>query len=34
MQERKHMGVHVMLFLGIMTTFFYLVKKRVWSDLH
>lgn len=34
MEERKHMGVHVMLFLGIMTCFFYLVKKRVWSDLH
>jgi ubiquinol-cytochrome c reductase cytochrome c1 subunit len=34
MEERKSMGVHVMLFLGIMTTFFYLVKKRVWSNLH
>jgi ubiquinol-cytochrome c reductase cytochrome c1 subunit len=34
MQERKHMGIHVMLFLGIMTCFFYLVKKRVWSELH
>lgn len=34
MEERKFMGVHVMLFLTAMTTFFYLVKKRVWSDLH
>lgn len=34
MQERKSMGIHVMLFLGIMTTIFYLVKKRIWSDLH
>lgn len=34
MQERKQMGIHVMLFLGIMTTIFYLVKKRIWSDLH
>lgn len=34
MEERKSMGIHVMLFLGIMTCFFYLVKKRIWSDLH
>lgn len=34
MEERKRMGIHVMLFLGAMTCFFYLVKKRVWSDLH
>lgn len=34
MEERKRMGIHVMLFLGIMTCFFYVVKKRVWSDLH
>ena len=34
MEERKHMGIHVMLFLGAMTAFFYVVKKRVWSNLH
>ena len=34
MEARKSMGIKVMLFLGIMTTFFYLVKKRIWSDLH
>lgn len=34
MMERKSMGIHVMLFLGAMTAFFYLVKKRIWSDLH
>ena len=34
MEERKEMGIHVMLFLGAMTTFFYLIKKRIWSDLH
>ena len=34
MEERKEMGIHVMLFLGAMTIFFYLVKKRIWSDLH
>jgi ubiquinol-cytochrome c reductase cytochrome c1 subunit len=34
MEERKSMGIKVMIFLSIMTGFFYLVKKRVWSDLH
>ena len=34
MEERKGMGIHVMLFLGAMTTFFYLIKKRIWSNLH
>jgi ubiquinol-cytochrome c reductase cytochrome c1 subunit len=34
MEARKSMGIKVMLFLGIMTVFFYLVKKRIWSDLH
>lgn len=34
MEQRKSMGVKVMLFLGIMTIFFYLVKKRIWSNLH
>ncbi len=34
MEERKSMGIHVMIFLSVMTVFFYLVKKRVWSDLH
>jgi ubiquinol-cytochrome c reductase cytochrome c1 subunit len=34
MEARKSMGIHVMLFLGVMTAFFYVVKKRVWSDLH
>lgn len=34
MEQRKGMGIHVMIFLGIMTALFYLVKKRVWSDLH
>ncbi|MFZ4540682.1 MAG: cytochrome c1 [Rickettsiales bacterium] len=34
MEARKSMGIHVMLFLAVMTTFFYLIKKRVWSNLH
>ena len=34
MEARKRMGIKVMLFLGIMTGFFYVLKKRIWSDLH
>jgi ubiquinol-cytochrome c reductase cytochrome c1 subunit len=34
MEQRKEMGIHVMLFLGAMTAFFYVVKKRIWSNLH
>lgn len=34
METRKRMGIHVMLFLGIMTSFFYVLKKRIWSNLH
>lgn len=33
MEERKRMGIKVMLFLGIMTAFFYVAKKRIWSKL-
>lgn len=34
MEARKRMGIRVMIFLAIMTGFFYAVKKRIWSDLH
>ena len=34
METRKRMGIHVILFLTGMTAFFYVVKKRIWSDLH
>lgn len=34
MQERKRMGLKVMLFLFIFTILFYVAKKRVWADLH
>jgi len=33
MEERKHMGVKVMLFLAVMTGVFYVAKKRIWSQL-
>ncbi len=34
MQERKRMGIKVMLFLFVFTILFYIAKKRVWADLH
>ncbi len=34
MEQRKHTGIHVIIFLSIMTAFFYVTKKRIWSDLH
>lgn len=33
MDARKRMGIKVMIFLGIMTGFFYVAKKRIWSKL-
>ena len=33
MEQRKSMGVRVLLFLLVMTLFFYLAKKRVWKPL-
>jgi ubiquinol-cytochrome c reductase cytochrome c1 subunit len=34
MEERKQMGIKVILFLIVLTVLLYLVKRRVWSDLH
>lgn len=33
MEHRKSMGLKVMIFLAIMTVFFYVAKRRVWSRL-
>lgn len=33
LEERKHMGFRVILFLLIMAGMFYAVKKKVWSDV-
>lgn len=33
MEARKHMGIRVMLFLGIFTVLFYIAMKRVWKDV-
>jgi len=34
MEERKRMGVHVVLFLLILTGIVYTVKRKVWADVH
>ncbi len=34
MEERKHMGIKVMIFLFIMTGLLWIAKKRVWKKLH
>ena len=34
MEERKRIGVKVMLFLAMLTGITYAVKRKVWSDVH
>lgn len=34
LEERKGMGLKVMLFLVILTGLFYATKRKIWSDLH
>jgi ubiquinol-cytochrome c reductase cytochrome c1 subunit len=34
MVERKRMGIRVLLFLMLMTVVTYVVKRRVWADVH
>lgn len=34
METRKSMGIRTMIFLALMTLFFYLAKRRLWRDLH
>ena len=34
MEERKRIGVQVMLFLALLTGLTYAVKRKVWSDVH
>lgn len=33
MEARKRMGIKVMIFLAVMTGFFYVAKKRIWSNI-
>ncbi len=34
MEERKSMGIGVMLFLLVFTGVLYAAKRKVWADLH
>ena len=34
LEERKRMGVKVVLFLIVLTGLFYAIKRRVWAELH
>jgi len=34
MEQRKRMGVHVVLFLVLLTGVVYIVKRKVWADVH
>jgi ubiquinol-cytochrome c reductase cytochrome c1 subunit len=34
MEERKRMGIKVVLFLLVFTAVLYAVKRKVWADLH
>lgn len=34
MENRKRMGIRVMIFLVFFTVFFYIAKKRIWSRIH
>ena len=34
MEQRKSIGLKVILFLLILAAVFYAVKRKVWSDLH
>ncbi|MDB5368376.1 MAG: cytochrome c1 [Rhodospirillales bacterium] len=34
LEERKRIGAKVMIFLGVFTALMYLVKRKVWADVH
>lgn len=34
MEERKRMGIKVLLFLVVLTAMLYALKRKIWSDLH
>jgi ubiquinol-cytochrome c reductase cytochrome c1 subunit len=33
MEQRKQLGLKVMIFLGILTTLLYLIKRRIWRNI-
>jgi ubiquinol-cytochrome c reductase cytochrome c1 subunit len=34
MEQRKRMGIKIIFFLAIASLFFYLAKRKIWSDVH
>lgn len=34
MEQRKSLGLRVMMYLGIMTVFFLIAKRRLWKNMH
>ena len=34
LEERKRLGVKVLLFLIVLTAMLYAVKRKIWSDVH
>ena len=34
MEERKSMGFMVMIYLAILASLLYFVKKKIWADQH
>jgi cytochrome c1 len=34
LEERRQMGVSVMLFLIVLTAFLYATKRKIWADAH
>lgn len=34
MEQRKRMGIKIVLFLAVMTGLTYVVKRQIWSDVH
>jgi cytochrome c1 len=32
--RRKHIGIYVMLFLGVFLVFAYLLDREYWKDIH
>ena len=34
LEQRKNLGVKVILFLIVLTAMLYALKRKIWSDLH
>jgi ubiquinol-cytochrome c reductase cytochrome c1 subunit len=34
MEERKRLGIKVLLFLLVLTGLLYALKRKIWADLH